>query len=306
MSRMLVTGGAGFIGSHLVSDLVEHGHDVTLVARPTSSLHRLAGSIDSVRIVSGEVDEPAAILAALGPWRPEVCAHLAWYGDPATYLTSRENLAELRASLSFLTELFDAGCASVVITGTCAEYLGSDGPLTEDSPTGPRTLYAAAKLSLKLLATQLAADAGASLAWARLFHLYGPQEREGRLVPAVINTLLGERRFAATEGTQIRDYLHVADVASALRELMEAGADGTFNVCSGTPTSVRDVVGSIAEIVGRPGSVDFGAVASRSWDPPVLAGDNARLVGLTGWKPSFGLRGGLADTVEWWRSRKAP
>jgi UDP-glucuronate decarboxylase len=305
MSRIMVTGGAGFIGSHLVSDLVERGHDVALVVRPTSSLHRLDGSIGSVRLVAGELEEPAAILAALGSWRPEACAHLAWYGDPATYLTSRENLTELEASLSFLTELLDAGCARLLVTGTCAEYLGSDALLTEESPTGPRTLYAAAKLSLKLLATQLATDAGASLAWARLFHIYGPHEREQRLVPAVINTLLGEGRFAASEGNQIRDYLHVADVASALRELLEAGADGTFNVCSGTPASVREVVGAIAEILGRSDSVDFGAVPSRGWDPPVLAGDNSRLVGRTGWAPSYRLRDGLAHTVEWWRSRKA-
>jgi len=303
MSRVLVTGGAGFIGSHLVPDLVERGHDVALLIRPTSSLHRLQGSIESVRLVFGELDEPTAILAALAPWRPEACAHLAWYGDTVTYLMSRENLAELRASLAFLTELLDAGCSRLLVTGTCAEYLGSDVRLTEDSPTGPRTLYAAAKLSLKMLAAQLCTDAGASLAWARLFHLYGPYEREQRLVPAVINTLLREGRFAATEGTQIRDYLHVADVAAALRELLERGEDGTFNVCSGTPTSVREVVATIAELVERPDSVDFGAVTSRSWDPPVLAGDNARLVGHTGWAPSYSLRDGLAKTIEWWRSR---
>jgi len=304
MSRILVTGGAGFIGSHLVSDLVERGHDVALVVRPTTSLERLAGSIDSVRLVVGELGEPAGILAGLGPWRPEACAHLAWYGDPATYLTSRENLVELRANLAFLPALFDAGCSRILITGTCAEYLGSEQPLTEDSPTDPRTLYAAAKLSLRLLARQLATDAGAGLVWARLFHLYGPREHRQRLVPAVINALLDGGQFAATAGTQVRDYLHVADVASALRGLLEAGADGTFNICSGKPVTVREVVSTVAEILDRPGSVEFGAVAARPWDPPILAGDNAHLTGLTGWQPSYGLREGLANTVEWWRSRK--
>ena len=305
MSRILVTGGAGFIGSHLVGDLVERGHDVAVIVRPTTSLDRLAGSIESVRVVTGVLDEPAGILTSLGDWRPEACAHLAWYGDPATYLTSPENLVQLRANLAFLPALLDAGCSRILITGTCAEYVVTEQPLTEDSPTDPRTLYAAAKLSLRMLAGQLATDAGAGLIWARLFHLYGPRERNQRLVPAVINTLLDGGQFAATEGTQVRDYLHVADVASALRGLLEAGADGTFNICSGNPVTVREVVSTIADMLDRSDSVDFGAVAVRSWDPPILTGANSRLVAQTEWAPSYGLRGGLSQTIEWWRSRKA-
>ena len=298
-----MTGGAGFIGSHLVRDLVERGHDVALLVRPTTSLHRLGFAANSVRLVHGEVGEPDLALAKLSPWNPEACAHLAWYGDPRTYLVARMNLAELSASLKFLSHLVDSGCARFVVTGTCAEYEPSDEPLTEESPTGPRTLYAAAKVSLRMLSAQLAADSGASLAWARIFHLYGPFEHEQRLVPAVIRTLLEGGEFAATAGTQVRDYLHVADVASALRKLLECGAAGAFNVCSSKPASVREVIGTISEIVGRPGSVRFGAVGSRSWDPPILSGDNARLVRQTDWEPTYELRAGLEHTVAWWRSQ---
>ena len=303
MSRVLVTGGAGFIGSQLVRDLVRRGHDVSLLLHPNTSLDRLGDAAGSVRVVEGDVGDPAAVLATLGPWRPDACAHLAWYGDPSTYLTSRENLAQLTASLTFLTTLLDSGCGRLLITGTCAEYEPSDELLTEQSPLGPRTLYAAAKLSLRMLAAQLAADAGASLAWARIFHLYGPNEREQRLVPAVIRTLLDGREFLATAGTQERDYLHVADVASALSALLEEGRDGAFNVCSGIPVTVREVVATIAEIVGQPNGVRFGAIGARKWDPPFLCGDNSLLVKETGWSPSRSLRNGLEDAVTWWRSQ---
>ena len=303
MSRILVTGGAGFIGSHLVRNLVAGGHEVALLVRPTTSLERLGDSVNSVRLVKADLAEPALAMASMAPWKPEACAHLAWYGDPRTYLVSRENLAELAASLTFLSHLLDAGCSRLLVTGTCAEYETSDEPLTEESPTRPGTLYAAAKLSLKLLAGQLAAESGASLAWARIFHLYGPYEHQQRLVPAVIRTLLDGREFAATAGTQVRDYMHVADVASALAALIERGSYGTFNVCSGKPVTVHEVIGTIADIVGRADLVKFGAVATRPWDPPSLRGDNARLVAETGWRPARELGDGLEQTVTWWRSR---
>ena len=279
---------------------------MAVLVRPTTSLHRLGDAAGAVRLVEGELAEPASILEELGSWRPEACAHLAWYGDPRTYLVSRENLAELAASLAFLSHLLDSGCGRLLVTGTCAEYEASDQLLTEQSPTGPRTLYAAAKLSLKMLTTQLAADAGATLAWARIFHLYGPFEHEQRLVPAVINTLLEGREFAATAGTQVRDYLHVADVAAALRALLETGADGPFNICSGAPVSVREVITTLAEVLARPDAVRFGAVAARSWDPPHLSGDNTRLLAATGWRARHELRPGLEQTVAWWRSQRSP
>ena len=306
MSRVLVTGGAGFIGSHLVASLVGAGHDVAVLVRPSSSRERLGATLATVRLVEGEVADPNAVMKELGPWRPDACAHLAWFSDPHTYLASRENLSALNASLAFVARLLDSGCRRFLITGTCAEYSPSDQRLTEDSPTGPRTLYAASKLSLKMLATELAAEGNASLAWARLFHMYGPFENEQRLVPAVINTLLKGAKFAATDGTQLRDYLHVADVASGLKDLVGAGANGTFNICSGIPVSVREVIATIAEILGRSEAIQFGAVAHRGWDPPILAGDNARLVEQTAWAPSRGLREGLTQTVDWWRAHKGP
>ena len=303
MTQVLVTGGAGFIGSHLVRDLVTQGHDVAMLVRPTTSLHPLGDLAGSVRLVEGELADPAQVLAALAPWKPEACAHLAWFGDPRTYLSSPENLTELVASLAFISGLLEAGCDRVLVTGTCAEYEPSDAPLTERSLTGPRTLYAAAKLSLLMLSSQLAAQSGARLAWARIFHLYGPFEHEARLVPALIRSLLAGREFAATAGDQVRDYTHVADVASALRLLLESGADGAFNVCSGTPTTVKSLITTAAEIIGRPELVRFGAVASRAWDPPVLCGDNGHLVQRTGWQPAYQLQDGLEQTIAWWAAQ---
>lgn len=304
MSRVLVTGGAGFIGSHLVRSLVERRHDVAVVVRPTTSIERLDGVVDRLHVIHGDVGRPAEILSALGGWQPEACAHLAWYAEPTTYLTSRENLAALTASVQFLTHLIDAGCSRFLITGTCAEYHDSDRPLREDCAVEPRTLYAASKLSMLLLAQQLVKEPRVVLTWARLFYLYGPNEPEQRLVPSVIRALLSEREFAASAGTQVRDYLHAADMAEALCALIEAQVEGIVNVCSGVPTTVRQLLEEIGRLLGRSELIRFGAAAKRSlWDPPYVCGDNGRLLSETSWRPRYELKNGLEETANWWRAR---
>jgi nucleoside-diphosphate-sugar epimerase len=303
MSGVLVTGGAGFIGSRVVRTLAGRGHDVRVLARPSTSLRRLS-NVDAA-VIHGDIGDPAGVIEALDGWRPDVCAHLAWYGDPKTYLTSHANLAELSASCAFLVHMLDAGCQRHLITGTCAEYAPSSEPLRENSPVGPATLYAASKLALQMVSSQLAAEFGACISWARIFHLYGPDENSQRLVPAAIHALRSGEEFAATAGDQVRDYLHVEDVATALCALIEHEVDGVVNVCSGVPVTVRHVIESIATILGRLDLVRFGRVTSRRWDPPFVCGDNSRLVSEASWRPTFDLKSGLEDTIAWWRSQPA-
>jgi UDP-glucuronate decarboxylase len=303
MSRVLVTGGAGFIGSHVVKALVGGGHDVAIFVRPNTSIHKLEPLVPEIRVFRGDVEDPDDAVSKLGDWRPETCAHLAWYAEPNTYLQSTENVKNLTASLALLPRLAGIGCTRFVITGTCAEYAPSPARLREESPVGPETLYGACKLALQMVTAKLAAQSALQVAWARIFHLYGPFEYEQRLVPAVIRTLLRDEEFAATSGEQVRDYLHVHDVASALRTLIENGVDGTVNVCSGEEVTVRHLIETIANALGHSDQVTFGAVAARAWDPPYLCGDNTRLVG-EGWAPRYDLRGGIEQTIEWWRARE--
>jgi UDP-glucuronate decarboxylase len=303
MSRVLVTGGAGFIGSHVVTALVEAGHDVAVFVRPSTSLEKLDAIVSQIRIFRGHLDDPREAVSKFGDWRPESCAHLAWYAEPRTYLQSPENVANLISSLELLPRLADAGCTDFVITGSCAEYATSLSRLREDSPVGPQTLYAASKLALQIVSSQLGAQSALRVTWARIFHLYGPFEYQARLVPAVILKLLSGEEFEATSGEQVRDYLHVSDVAAAIHTLIEHGEAGIVNVCSGKEVTVRRVIETIAEMLGRSDKVRFGAVAARNWDPPYICGDNTRLV-RAGWSPRYDLRTGLAQTIEWWRSRQ--
>lgn len=301
--RVLVTGATGFIGSHVARVLLAADRDVAAVVRPGSSLWRLEDVVDRLEVFPCDLADATSLRAELERWRPEACIHLAWYAEPGKYLTARENIPALEASLGLLDELIRADCGQVVMTGTCAEYDTDLGYLREDGPVRPATLYAATKLSLNLIASQVAASAGISFVWARLFYLYGPYEDERRLIPALIRALLRGQSFPATAGEQVRDYLHVADMAAALWTLAEQRVSGTVNVCSGVPVTMRQLMEAVAETTGNDHLIQFGAIPYRDWDPRFICGDNSRLH-ATGWRPRYAtLRAGLDQTTKWWRER---
>lgn len=272
------------------------------LAMPGDPLWRLRNEAGRLSLVTGMLNDADNLRSSLASFLPEACVHLAWYAEPGAYLHSPENINSLMASLTLLKELTHVECRSVVIAGTCAEYDTDFGLLREETVTRPKTLYAAAKLSCCLLGEQIAAQAQMAFAWARIFYPYGPQEDCRRLVPAAICALQRGRPFPSTPGEQIRDYIHVEDVAAAFCLLTERRATGVFNICSGEPVAVRDLLAMIGRLMGRESLVQIGAQPYRAWEPPFICGDNHRLRQL-GWTPGHTLSEGLWRTIQWWVSQ---
>lgn len=298
--RVLITGATGFIGARVVRQVVERGWEPIALLPPDDQGGTLDGcDVHVIRGTLADIDGWDAEAARLAP---DACLHLAWTTAPGVYLDTPDNLNWLSWSGQLLSRLPKWGVRRVVVAGTCAEYDSDYGYLRETSPTRPLTLYAASKLSLRLVAEQLAARSGLQFSWARIFHLYGPGEHPRRLVASCIRTLLAGERFEATEGRQIRDFLHVDDVASGLLAVLDADGQGDVNVCSGEPVAVRQLLESVGHVVGRSDLLALGARPAAGWDPPFLCGDNGRLR-TYGWRPKFSLTTGIADAVEWWRSR---
>ena len=275
--KVFVTGASGFVGSHLVSNLLENGCEVSVLALPEDPLIRLRNRIDQIHLVRGQLESVASFESHLAQLKPDVCFHLAWNVEPGAYLESSQNIQDLFNSLQLLDALIKVNCQQIIMTGTCAEYDTELGYLSETSPTKPVTLYAAAKLSLVTLAEQIAKQAQIRFAWARLFYLYGDAEDPRRVVPSLINSLLHSQVFPASLGEQVRDYLHVEDLASALWFIAQRRLSGIYNVCSGDPITVRRLMETVGEILERKDLIQFGAIASRKWEPAFICGDNRKL-----------------------------
>ena len=300
--KILLTGAGGFVGSHVATELLARGHEVRAVRRPGSASEAFAGIAHRVEEV--QLDLFGANAASLDPLARgvDLCVHLAWYAVPGKYLAAPENVECVSGSLRLLRALARNGCRRAVFVGSCFEYEFGPEPLREDGPVQPQSLYAASKLATRLMGEQLARIDGIEFAWARLFYLFGPFEDRRRLVPYVVDTLLRGESVDVTQGTQVRDFLHVADVASALVALALSQATGVVNVGSGRPVTVRQVVSTLETLIGRPGLVRFGARPDNPTDPPHVTADNRKLVAATGWSPTHDLESGLRHTIDWSRA----
>jgi UDP-glucuronate decarboxylase len=299
--RVLLTGATGFVGSNVARALLHDGHEVLAISRAGSERSRIVDIQAELHIVDHDLlSDSAESLAAL---RPEMCIHAAWYVEPGHYLSSSLNVDFLAASTRLAFALAESGCGRLVGLGTCFEYDVDSGRLSEETPTRPRHLYSASKLSLFLLLEQIAALTELEVAWARLFYLYGPYENERRLVSSVAQGLVRGERVEVTPGEQLRDFLHVEDVGSALAAIAGSSVLGPINVCSGEPVTVREIVERLGRAAGRPDLVALGARPYPDGEPTVVLGDNGRLRSEVGWSPRIRLSEGLEQTWQWWRDQ---
>ena len=304
--KILVTGAHGFIGSYVCRDLLERGIAVRGLKRAGSDLTRIADVATRIEWVTCDLLTAAPAELDAAAKGVDGCLHLAWDVTPGRYLTSPGNAHYREASLRLFEQLAERGCRRITGAGTCFEYAPANGPLAESAALDPITPYAREKLATYTEAERRLRGSTTALAWARLFYLYGPGESPRRLVPDVIAGLLKHERVATTAGTQVRDFLHVADVARALTAVALSPLQGAVNLGSGDPIRVLDIVETIAAITGRRDLIDVGARPENLVDPPYVSADNRRLVEETGWRPHYTLAAGLADTVEWWRRTLTP
>jgi nucleoside-diphosphate-sugar epimerase len=301
MSGTLVTGASGFVGRQAVAALVAGGAEVHAVSRRRHS--------------GGEVNwhlcdllEPGTAGDLIESVRPARLLHLAWTSEPGEFWTSPDNDRWVGASGALLDAFGGSDGRRAVVAGSCAEYDWSGGgDLDEDAtPLRPATPYGRAKRELSEMATDLAGRHGFSLAWGRLFFLYGPGEHPERLVASVARRVLAGEPAPAPAGTQVRDYLDVADAAAALAALLDAQYEGPVNIASGIPVELARLLELVAAAAGDPGLLRLGALPARPGDPPRLVAKVDRLANEVGWRPARSLEQGVRSAVEWWRTRLAP
>jgi nucleoside-diphosphate-sugar epimerase len=300
--RVLVTGAAGFLGSHLVPRLVEAGAVVTALDRPAA--HRWAtieraGPVRGIRADVRSLGEPVhdATLAGVS-----TVFHLAAVGVVGEPTDVREVVdGNIDGTLAVLLAARRLG-ARVVYCGSCFEY-GSGERWTEDALPAPTTEYGAAKAAGWLLAHAFARRTGLEVVSLRPFTMYGPMEPAGRLVPSVVRHALAGRPIDLTPGDQARDFLYVDDAVEAFvaAATHREAVGGTFNVCTGTAVTVRDVVHAVLQETGSSSAARFGALAYRPTELRMLSGDPTRAERVLGWRARVSLRDGLARTIAWFR-----
>jgi nucleoside-diphosphate-sugar epimerase len=299
VKRVLLTGATGFIGSHCIRPLLDRGYEVHAVSRAGEG----HGDLEGVVWHAGDLLEKGAARAVVERVRPTHLLHLAWYVVPGKLIAAPENYDWVTASLELVRRFAEAGGKRLAVCGSGYEYDWSYGYCIEGlTPCVPDTVYGACKHALHEMVRAYAATSALSAAWPRVFFLYGPREHPQRLVASVVRALLRGEPAPCSHGRQVRDYLHVQDVANGLVAVLDSNLEGAVNVSSGEAVTLREIVLAVARLVGRPELLRLGAVPARANDAPLVVGARGR-VAESGWRPCHDLESGLRHTIDWWRER---
>lgn len=299
--RVLVTGASGFIGSHCLQPLVERGYEVIAVHRSP-----IQEAIDGVRWVECDLLNDTQRRALIDQFRPTHLLHLAWFVEPGKLISDVANLDWVTASLDLVRRFYECGGRRYVVGGTCYEYDWRYGYCNEQlTPRQPDTLYGAAKQGLAETLLGYSSATGLSGGWGRMFFLYGPKENPLRLVPSVIRSILKGEQALSSHGRQVRDYMHVQDVADGLVALLDSAACGAYNIASGQATTIASIVQMLGDLTGRNDLLRIGAIPARTNDVPLVVGDPSAAKRDFGWEAAIPLRDGLASTLDWWRVETA-
>ncbi len=306
--RCLVTGAAGFLGSHLLARLLENGDTVTALLRPTSNPWRIQQLLPQVEVIHCDLADTANIGERLKAARPEVVYHLAWVGGSSgrhqNDLTQIED--NLPASVALLRKAAEAGARRWIGCGSAAEYGLVDGPVSEAAVPHPHTLYGITKYALCLMTAKMCALLGLEYLWARPFAVYGPQDNPRGLIAFATQTLLRGERPSLTAGEQLWDYLFVEDAARALVRLASAPVDGIFNIASGEADSLRSLVERIRDLIDPALPLGFGEIAYPPDQLMRLQADVSKLRRLANWAPQVSLNEGLRRVITEYAGQMPP
>jgi dTDP-6-deoxy-L-talose 4-dehydrogenase (NAD+) len=269
---VLLTGGTGFVGRQVLRALLARGVQVRSVIRDGSQ-PLLEDAATAERIVT-----TPDLFAQDADWWANVCkgvdtvVHVAWYAETGKYLQSAKNLDCLVGTLQLARGAAQSGTRRFIGVGTCFEYDLSAGTLSVQTPLHPLTAYAGAKAAAFLALSQCLPQRQVEFAWCRLFYLYGEGEDARRLVPYVRARLAAGEPVELTRGNQIRDYLDVSDAGQMIAQTALGNQVGPLNICSGLPTTVRQLAERIADEYGRRDLLRFGARPDNLVDPPRVVG----------------------------------
>ncbi len=326
MSTILVTGGAGYIGSHAVLALKNAGYEVIVLDNLSNGHRELVEEVLQVKFIVGDMSDRSLLDNIFSTHNITAVMHFAAYiavgesvTDPAKYY--HNNVA---GTLTLLEAMLAASVNKFIFSSTCALYgVPKFVPLTEEHPQDPISPYATSKWMVERILSDFDTAYNLKSVRFRYFNAAGADpngllgedhEPETHLIPLVLLTAFGKREsilifgtdYPTTDGTCIRDYIHVTDLAQAhilgLEYLLKGGESEVFNLGNGSGFSVREVIETAKEVTGK--EIKIEERDRRPGDPPILVGSSDKATKVLGWRPEYpNLKEIISHAWQWHQRR---
>jgi nucleoside-diphosphate-sugar epimerase len=271
--KILITGATGFVGRHVVNELLKYDHEIIIAGR-----NKNLSTIDKVNFIFFDLEKLNAnknYFEYFGA--PDLLIHLAWQGLP-NYKSLFHFEKNLPQHYSFLKNIIENGLKKLVVTGTCFEYGMKEGCLSEDMITDPKNPYALAKDTLRKFLFELQKKNNLDLKWIRLFYMYGAGQNSNSLLSQLQIALnRGDEIFNMSGGEQQRDYLPVEKVAEYIVTIALQNVEGIINCCSGKQIKIKQLVENYLEKTNQKIKLNFGYYPYPDYEAMSFWGDDTKL-----------------------------
>lgn len=308
--RVFVTGAGGFIGSHLVRQLLWEGAQVGILVRNREACWRLADVMHEVDVIEAILEESDVWRKYLLNFRPDIVVHLAAVTDRDRSWSALQHLFRVHVdgTRDIISFLMEAGAIErFVHVGTIEEYGRSRAPFSENDRGKPITAYSLTKLLATELVEYAAREHGFPAVIVRPSLTYGPAQGAGMFVSDCIRACLRGEEFSMTPGEQTRDFLYVDDAIFGILKAAELrGAVGEIvNLGSGTEIKLRDAAERIRRACGDTGRLAVGVLPYREEEQMHFWLNSSKAASMFGWRPMVDIDEGIRRTVEWHRTHSS-
>lgn len=306
MSKVLITGGTGFIGANFAHFFVLHGDEVHLLVRRESNFWRIKTLQEKIHLHEGDLFDAVALKTRIDEIRPDVVLHFATYGAyPGREKDERKMIeTNIEGTMNLIHACRNSAVQCFINTGSSSEYGEKAFPMREGDLLEPNNAYGVTKAAATLYAQYAAAEWKIPLVTMRLFSVYGPFEDRGRLIPNVMRACISKSPLELISPSIVRDFIFIDDVRDAYLkaiECIQSIKGSIFNIGSGEEHSIREVVLAMEKSAHTKIEARYGTMEAKQIEPKRWVADISKAKKLLGWEPRFSLERGLGGTFEWFQ-----
>ena len=306
MKTILITGATGFLGSHIVEELINQGNKVVGLKRNTSNLWRCESFKDQIQWINSDIltDAESEIIKC----SPDILIHAAWNGVKAS---DRDNWIEQEKNLSYLVSLLEivkkTNITKIIALGSQAEYGNFEGSVDENYPCKPTSAYGTIKVCASILFKSFAELNKLDWYWLRIFSIFGPREETNWLIPATIINLFGKKVMNLTPCEQQYDYLFTKDFAFGILKVVKNSNNisGIYNMSSGQSIKLKDILTYLEnKLSPKQKLLQIGALPYRPNQVMHMEGNSKSFFQSFDFHPEYSIYEGLDNTLKYYNFKR--